>query len=123
MEMMPLIELLPEMTLTKKLNLSSQHASQEMAALEASIAEDHQHQKTRSPSLNFQPAINGSPPTANQSAPEISPLAALRKEPQSHQRETDSKASGPTSQARPPSSQESSQETVLPTTTSTERGV
>merc|ERR1711990_751615 len=71
--------------------------------------------------LNFQPAINGSPPTANQSATEISPLAALRREPQSHQRETDSKASGPTSQARPPSSQESSQETVLPTTTSTER--
>jgi len=70
---------------------------------------------------NFQPAINGSPPTANQSAPEISPLDAARREPQSHQRETDSRASGPTSQARLPSNQESSQKTVLPTTTSTER--
>lgn len=70
---------------------------------------------------NFQPAINGSPPTANQSAPEISPPAALRKEPQSHQRETDSRANGLTSQARPPSSQESPQETESPTTTSTER--
>jgi hypothetical protein len=71
--------------------------------------------------LNFQPAINGSQPIANQSAPEIWPPAAVRRELQSHQRETDMKASGPTSQARPPSSQESSQETVLPTTTSTER--
>ena len=71
--------------------------------------------------LNFQPAINGSRQTANQSALEIWPLAAVRRELQSHQRGTDMKASGPTSQARPPSNQESSQETVLPTTTSTER--
>lgn len=71
--------------------------------------------------LNFQPAINGSPPTANQSAPEISPPDALRKEPQNLQRETDLRANTLTSQARPQSSQESSQRMVLLTTTSTER--
>jgi len=70
---------------------------------------------------NFQPAINGSPPTANQFAPEISPPDALRRELQNLQEETDSRENGLTSQARPPSSQEFSQKTVLLTTTSTER--
>ena len=71
--------------------------------------------------LNFQPAINGSRQTANQSAQAASPPDALRKEPQSLQRETDLRASGLTSQARPPSSQESSQEMVPQITTTTER--
>merc|ERR1719263_2208753 len=73
------------------------------------------------PRLNFQPAINGLRQTANQSAPEISQPDALTKEPQNLQRETDLRASGLTSQARPPSSQESCQEMVPQITTTTER--
>jgi len=59
---------------------------------------------------HFQPAINGLRQTANQCAPEIWPWDALRKEPQNLQRETDLRASGLTSPARPPSNQESCQE-------------
>lgn len=62
---------------------------------------------------NFQPAINGLPQTASQSAPEISPLDAARKELQNLQRETDSKESGLISQVRPRSSQGSCQEMEL----------
>merc|ERR1719454_1230120 len=59
--------------------------------------------------LNFQHATNGLPQTANQFAPEILPLDALRKEPQRDQRGIDSRANGLTSHNRPPSRLEFSQ--------------
>lgn len=79
-----------------------------------------QNQKTtmkmkmkQKPLPNFQPAINGLPQTASQSAPEISPSDAARKELQNLQRETDLKESGLISQVRPRSSQGSCQEMEL----------
>ena len=72
-------------------------------------------QSTLEASPNCQHAINGSPPTVNQSATEISPWDALREEPQKDQEETDTRVNGLTSHSKPRSKLECCQEMELPT--------
>ena len=73
------------------------------------------NQSTLEASSNYQPVINGSPPTVNQSAIEIKPLDALKEELQKDQEETDTRVNGLTSPNKPPFKLECCQEMELPT--------